>query len=146
MTDQSAVPTPRPRGVAGLKAPMVGRDVEMELMHAVSSRVLHENSPHLVTIFGLPGIGKTRLAREFLRQPSVATATSEPALKASGKRRMARRARPRSRVTQTSNQPVILEGRCPPYGEGITYWPLADMLRAYCGIRRWNRQRPHARV
>lgn len=135
MTDQSAVPTPRPRGVAGLKAPMVGRDVEMELMHAVSSRVLHENSPHLVTIFGLPGIGKTRLAREFLRQPSVATATSDPALATSGKRRTTRRVRPRSRVTQTSNQPVILEGRCPPYGEGITYWPLADMLRAYCGIQ-----------
>ncbi|HEX6123574.1 MAG TPA: hypothetical protein VFY89_10460, partial [Ktedonobacterales bacterium] len=30
---------------------------------------------------------------------------------------------------------MVLEGRCPPYGEGITYWPLADMLRAYCGIQ-----------
>jgi predicted ATPase/class 3 adenylate cyclase len=133
MTDQSAVPTPRPRGVAGLKAPMVGRDVEMELMHAVSSRALHENSPHLVTIFGLPGIGKTRLAREFLRQPAEMPATPEPAT--SGKRRTSRRARPRSRAARVSDQPVILEGRCPPYGEGITYWPLADMLRAYCGIR-----------
>jgi predicted ATPase/class 3 adenylate cyclase len=133
MTDQSAVPTPRPRGVAGLKAPMVGRDVEMELMHAVSSRVLHENSPHLVTIFGLPGIGKTRLAREFLRQPAGAPAT--PVAATSGKRRTARRSRSRSRATPASDQPVILEGRCPPYGEGITYWPLADMLRAYCGIQ-----------
>jgi class 3 adenylate cyclase/tetratricopeptide (TPR) repeat protein/ribosomal protein L40E len=133
MTDQSAVPTPRPRGVAGLKAPMVGRDVEMELMHAVSSRVLHENSPHLVTIFGLPGIGKTRLAREFLRQPTEALAT--PVAATSGKRRTARRPRTHPRLTPVSDQPVILEGRCPPYGEGITYWPLADMLRAYCGIQ-----------
>ena len=30
---------------------------------------------------------------------------------------------------------MVLEGRCPPYGEGITYWPLADMLRVYCGIK-----------
>ncbi len=133
MTDQSAVPTPRPRGVAGLKAPMVGRDVEMELMNAVSSRVLRENSPHLVTVFGLPGIGKTRLVREFLRQPTESAESPVPAT--SGKRRTARRPRPRSRATAMSNQPVILEGRCPPYGEGITYWPLADMLRAYCGIQ-----------
>ncbi|HEU5369085.1 MAG TPA: hypothetical protein VFU69_11500, partial [Ktedonobacterales bacterium] len=139
MTDQSAVPTPRPRGVEGLKAPMVGRDVEMELLHAVSMRVQRERTPHLVTIFGLPGIGKTRLAREYLRQTTEAATTSAttsattrgPA--ASGRRRTSRRVA--SATAATSNLPVILEGRCPPYGEGITYWPLADMLRAYCGVQ-----------
>ena len=30
--------------------------------------------------------------------------------------------------------PLLLEGRCPVYGEGITYWPLAEMLRSYCGF------------
>lgn len=134
MTDQSAVPIPRPRGVEGLKAPMVGRDVEMELMRAVSTRALRENSPHLVTIFGLPGIGKTRLAREFLRQTTEAQVTANPAT--SGRRRSTSRSRPRATpTTPAPKQPVILEGRCPPYGEGITYWPLADMLRAYCGIQ-----------
>ncbi len=130
MTDQSAVPAPRPRGVEGLKAPMVGRDVEMELMRAVSTRVMHERSPHLVTIFGAPGIGKTRLAREFLRQ---ATEVDSRTGMSAGEKRRSRR---RNAATPTpDNQPVILEGRCPPYGEGITYWPLADMLRAYCGFQ-----------
>lgn len=130
MTDQSAVPTPRPRGVEGLKAPMVGREVEMELMRAVSTRVLRERSPHLVTVFGLPGIGKTRLAREFLGQMSVAPAKSLPS--PSGRRRKRRAI---ATAIGAPDQPVILEGRCPPYGEGITYWPLADMLRAYCDVQ-----------
>jgi tetratricopeptide (TPR) repeat protein len=146
MTDQSAVPTTRPRGVEGLKAPMVGRDVEMELMRAVSARVLRERSPHLVTILGLPGIGKTRLAREFIRQTTEATnasatlaAGASPA-SSSGRRRKPRRAATLTKAAQATaaavaSQPVILEGRCPPYGEGITYWPLADMLRTYCGIQ-----------
>lgn len=131
MTDQSAVPTPRPRGVEGLKAPMVGRDVEMELMRAISARVMRERSPHLVTIFGLPGIGKTRLAREFLQQATGPVAISGAS--ASRRRRRSRRALASAPVV--ADQPVILEGRCPPYGEGITYWPLADMLRAYCGVQ-----------
>lgn len=134
MTDQSAVPTPRPRGIEGMKTPMVGRDVEMELMHAVSTRVQRERMPHLVTIFGLPGIGKTRLAREFLRQ-TTETATPSPAAisPATSGRRNSRRAAAAAIAAPT--MPVILEGRCPPYGEGITYWPLADMLRAYCGVQ-----------
>lgn len=131
MTDQSAVPTTRPRGVEGLKAPMVGRDVEMELLQAISTRVMRERSPHLVTVFGLPGIGKTRLAREFLRQTTESPVRSSAST--SGRRRPTRQAR--TTATAEANQPVILEGRCPPYGEGITYWPLADMLRAYCGIQ-----------
>lgn len=155
MTDQSAVPTTRPRGVEGLKAPMVGRDVEMELMRAISMRALHERSPHLVTIYGSPGIGKTRLAREFLRQvtdtPSAnastmsapAMATTSTATKARGATASRRRTTRRTSASATAatatparpDRPVILEGRCPPYGEGITYWPLADMLRAYCGVQ-----------
>ncbi len=131
MTDQSAVPTPRPRGVEGLKAPMVGRDVEMELMCAISARVLRERAPHLVTVFGAPGIGKTRLAREFVGQMTESAATSHPPT--NKRRRSGRKATTTPGATPT--QPVILEGRCPPYGEGITYWPLADMLRAYCGAQ-----------
>ncbi|MFN2521336.1 MAG: hypothetical protein ABR525_09855, partial [Candidatus Limnocylindria bacterium] len=32
------------------------------------------------------------------------------------------------------NEPVILRGRCLPYGTGITYWPLIEILRAQAGI------------
>jgi len=54
-----------------------------------------------VTIFGEPGLGKTRLVTEF-------TAGAE-------------------RVT-------TLAGRTLPYGEGVTYWPLASMIKASVGI------------
>jgi class 3 adenylate cyclase len=131
MTDTSAVPTTRPRGVEGLKAPMVGRDVEMALLDAVRTRVQRERAPHLVSIFGAPGIGKTRLAREFLNQTTGTSDAADPS--ASGRRRTKRQAKGAAALAPA--QPLVLEGRCPPYGEGITYWPLADMLRTYCGIK-----------
>ena len=54
-----------------------------------------------MTIFGEPGLGKTRLVAEF-------TAGAE-------------------RVT-------TLSGRTLPYGEGVTYWPLASMIKVSAGI------------
>jgi class 3 adenylate cyclase/tetratricopeptide (TPR) repeat protein len=46
-------------------APMVGRDVELDLLRSTWERVCSHRRPHLVTIIGPPGIGKTRLYREF---------------------------------------------------------------------------------
>jgi class 3 adenylate cyclase len=106
--DAGSAPAPRPRGVRGLYAPLVGRDVELDLLRSIYSRVANERRPHLVTIIGAPGVGKTRLAREFL---SVTAAWTE---------------------AEGAPTPDVLEGRCPPYGEGITYWPLAEMLRTHC--------------
>ena len=110
MAEEGAVPMVRPRGVQGKRTPLVGRDVELDLLRSIYSRVLSERRPHLVTIIGNPGVGKTRLAREFF-------ARTERRAEAEGKPR-----------------PLELKGRCPPYGEGITYWPLAEMLRAYCNF------------
>src|SRR5207237_3077947 len=31
-------------------------------------------------------------------------------------------------------QPLQRTGRCPSYGHGITYWPLAEVLREHFGI------------
>ncbi|MGH2812554.1 MAG: AAA family ATPase, partial [Actinomycetota bacterium] len=47
-------------------APMVGRDAELEILRQTWSRVLNERRPHLVTVFGPAGIGKSRLARELI--------------------------------------------------------------------------------
>jgi class 3 adenylate cyclase/tetratricopeptide (TPR) repeat protein len=44
--------------------PIVGRDRELELMASVWTRALSDRRPHLVTLMGPPGIGKTRLCRE----------------------------------------------------------------------------------
>lgn len=125
MADESDVPVPRPRGVEGIRAPLVGRDAEMDLLHAIYTRTLAERRPHLATVLGAPGVGKTRLVREFLNDVLGVSSVCGPDVPAE------------SVVTQAAESaetPVVLEGRCPPYGESITYWPLAEMLRAHCGF------------
>jgi class 3 adenylate cyclase/tetratricopeptide (TPR) repeat protein len=84
-----------------VSAPFIGREEEVELLHNTWARALRDRRAHLVTIFGDPGVGKSRMAREFFAGVERAT---------------------------------LLSGRCLPYGEGITYWPLAEMVKAAAGI------------
>ena len=88
-----------------LRAPMVGREHELSLLGTLFERVIDEQHPHLVTIYGEAGIGKSRLADEF---HSTMQAMEPPAL--------------------------VLGGRCRPYGEESTYRPLAEILKGYAGI------------
>jgi class 3 adenylate cyclase/tetratricopeptide (TPR) repeat protein len=46
-----------------------------------------------------------------------------------GKSRLAREA-----VKSIGNAAVAVAGRCLPYGEGITFWPMADVVRQLAGI------------
>jgi class 3 adenylate cyclase/tetratricopeptide (TPR) repeat protein len=85
----------------GPRAPLVGRDTELELLENTFARTVRDGRAHLFTIYGEPGVGKSRLAREFL--DSVERAS-------------------------------VLVGRALPYGEGVTYWPLAEMIKAAAGI------------
>ena len=100
--EESGGPT---RGLPGFHAPMVGRDTELDLLQSVYERAARERKPHLVTIYGEAGVGKSRLSREFLEWSS-------------------------SRETA----PITLAGRCLPYGDGITYWPLAEILKTHASI------------
>src|SRR3990170_823732 len=45
--------------------PMVGRERELDVLTEIWERVADERRPHLVTVFGAAGIGKSRLALEF---------------------------------------------------------------------------------
>ncbi|HYZ76943.1 MAG TPA: adenylate/guanylate cyclase domain-containing protein [Gaiellaceae bacterium] len=84
-----------------VEAPLVGRLAELELLENTYARSVRDRRAHLFTIYGDPGVGKSRLAREFV-----------------------------STLEGTS----VFAGRCLPYGEGITYWPLAEMVKAAAGI------------
>lgn len=56
------VPQPRPLGTA----PLIGRGGELERLEAMAQRVLRDRQPHLFTLSGEPGIGKSRLVAELL--------------------------------------------------------------------------------
>jgi tetratricopeptide (TPR) repeat protein len=93
------------RGVPGLRSAMVGRDRELETLFALLHEAIEAGGPRMVAVFGPAGIGKSRLVQEFLR-------------------------------TSSANHPdlVVLRGRCPAAGHGITYWALGEILRGATGI------------
>src|SRR5436309_920322 len=86
---------------AKVSAPFVGRTSELELLENTLDRTIRDRRPHVFTVYGEPGVGKSRLIREFLAGVEGVT---------------------------------ILSGRALPYGEGVTYWPLAEMVKAAAGI------------
>ena len=88
----------RPRSI---QAPLVGREAELDLLQNTYERALRDRRAHLFTVYGQPGVGKSRLAREFSDALEGAT---------------------------------VLPGRSLPYGEGVTYWPLAEMVKCAAGI------------
>jgi len=81
--------------------PFVGREAELALLETSLARAVRDRRAQLVTIFGEPGLGKTRLVTEFVDGIERAT---------------------------------TLSGRTLPYGEGVTYWPLAAMIKASAAI------------
>ncbi len=56
------------RGIPGVRAPLVGREQELDLLLSLQERVVAERRPQLVTIYGDPGVGKSRLVRELLER------------------------------------------------------------------------------
>jgi len=95
----------RPRGVGGLRRAFVGRDSELKQLQAAYAQVASEGRPHLVTIIGDAGVGKTRLMRELWGW-----------------------------LAEQDPQPLQRTGRCLSYGHGITYLALAEVLREHLGI------------
>jgi class 3 adenylate cyclase/tetratricopeptide (TPR) repeat protein len=90
---------------AGTSTPLIGREPELALLEQLYRRVAGEEAVQLVTLSGEPGVGKSRLVREFRR-----FIDDEPELI------------------------VWRQGRCLPYGEGITYWALGEIVKAQAGV------------
>ena len=64
-----------------LRAPLVGRKHELSMLEDALQETLGSRTPHTITIMGTPGVGKSRLVREFLadvraRDDSVRVITS----------------------------------------------------------------------
>ena len=83
--------------------PLIGRDAELLLLRKAFERSVRERRCHLVTVFGLAGIGKTRLSQELARS--------------------------------VESEASVLTGRCLSYGEGITYWPVREIVAQAAGDR-----------
>ena len=88
----------------GVTTPFVGRVEEMDRLELTLLEVTATRSCELLTVIGEAGVGKSRLIKEF-------------AVRAS--------ARERSQV---------LRGRCLPYGDGVTFWPIGEIVRSAARI------------
>ena len=85
--------------------PFVGRAEELRLVRELLHVTARERRARLVSITGIGGIGKSRLVWEF-----------------------------RKYVDGLSDDVFWHQGRCPAYGEGITFWALGEMVRMRAGI------------
>jgi class 3 adenylate cyclase/tetratricopeptide (TPR) repeat protein len=85
--------------------PLVGRELEKTLLIGMFERSVQQRSCQLVTIVGEPGVGKSRLCGELFGY--------------------------------IEDRPGLVrwrQGRSLPYGEGIAFWALGEIVKAECGI------------
>jgi class 3 adenylate cyclase/tetratricopeptide (TPR) repeat protein len=85
--------------------PLVGRELEKPLLIGTFERAAQQQSCQLVTVVGEPGVGKSRLCAELF-----------------------------SYIEERPGLVRWRQGRCLPYGEGIAFWALGEIVKAECGI------------
>ncbi|CAN5165693.1 hypothetical protein BH20ACT13_BH20ACT13_05930 [soil metagenome] len=84
---------------------LVGRQEELDLLLAALKRAVDERVPQLATLIGVPGIGKSRLLGELFAE-----------------------------IDRGDRLVMWRQGRSLPYGEGVSYWALGEMVKAQAGI------------
>jgi class 3 adenylate cyclase/tetratricopeptide (TPR) repeat protein len=83
----------------------IGREIDLALLKGIFDKTVAAESVQLVTVVGEPGLGKSRIVAEL-----GAYVDARPEL-----------------ITWR-------QGRCLPYGEGITFWALGEIVKAHAGI------------
>jgi class 3 adenylate cyclase/tetratricopeptide (TPR) repeat protein len=89
----------------GLEAPFVGRDDELRLLKDFFHSTARDRRTRLVSVTGVAGVGKSRLAWEFLKY-----------------------------IDGLVEDIYWHQGRSPAFGEGITFWALGEMVRRRAGL------------
>ena len=88
-----------------LRTPLVGRERERGLLADALARARTEQSAQLVTLVGVPGIGKSRLIAELFQ------------------------------ITEADPDLISWrQGRSLPYGERVSFWALGEIVKAHAGI------------
>ena len=85
--------------------PFIGREIDLALLKGIFDKTVASSSAQLVTVVGEPGLGKSRIVAEL--------------------------------GDYIDARPELItwrQGRCLPYGEGITFWALGEILKAHTGI------------
>jgi class 3 adenylate cyclase len=88
--------------------PMVGRETELRRLGDAFRQAVHDRSCQLFTVLGSAGVGKSRLAAEFLGDLDS----------------------------------HVVRGRCLSYGDGITYWPVVEILKQLGTLPEGDAARP----
>jgi class 3 adenylate cyclase/tetratricopeptide (TPR) repeat protein len=89
----------------GARTGLVGREHELGVLVDALRRVLQSRRSQLMTLVGVPGIGKSRLVYEL------------------------------SQIVEADPQLITWrQGRCLAYGDGITLWALGEIVKAQTGI------------
>jgi len=87
------------------RTPLVGREREVEQLVGALERARRQRSTELVTVAGVPGIGKSRMIGELFQS-----------------------------IERSGELTYWRQGRCLPYGQGVSYWALAEMVKAQASI------------
>jgi class 3 adenylate cyclase/tetratricopeptide (TPR) repeat protein len=88
------------------RAALIGRDQELSVLRGALERARDERATQLITLVGVPGIGKSRLVFELFK------------------------------AIETGAWGLVFwrQGRSLPYGDGVSFWALAEMVKAQAGI------------
>jgi class 3 adenylate cyclase/tetratricopeptide (TPR) repeat protein len=94
---------------------LVGRERELSLLVDALDRARYERIPQLITLVGVPGIGKTRLVHELYLT-----------------------------VDADADLITWRQGRCLAYGDGAAFWAVAEIVKAQAGIGEQDGPEPAA--